>query len=130
MKTDAKTMAEIYRHMADNLDGGLFVYDGIEILINGGEKWDIIDNDIYKMDFKNICYRIKPKTITLKNGVVIPKPLDEQNIDSGRDYYTPSPCKYMYDQKLSDELLEVEYPFVYHTQDEAIEASKALFGIK
>ena len=129
MKTDAKTMAEIYRHMANNLDNNLFIYDGVEILINGGCKWGIIDNDIYKLDFKNSLYRIKPKTITV-NGVEIPKPLSLEELKDKNIYFFPSLTLNLFDSSYRYWLTENQVKFIYKTKEEAIETSKKLFGIE
>lgn len=130
MKTDKKTMAEIYRHMADNLDNGRNSYDGLQFFNNG--QWRNMVNNSFSPEW---IYRIKPKTIILSNGVEIPKPLTKEQIGRipcdimvygvwslGNFYIEENPLDcvhYMNDKSI-----------IYKTKEEAIEASKKLFGIE
>lgn len=126
MKTDAKTMAEVLRKVADNLDNGVNSISGIQFK-NAMGAW--IDKGSLDID-ESVEYRIKPKTIIV-NGVEIPKPLDVSEINPGGHYYF-MPC-------LSNQLCiavdgyhgqKFEYKHLYKTEEEAIEASKKLFGIE
>lgn len=125
MKTDAKTMAEIYRHMADNLDAGKHSFDGIQYKSDLG-CW--IDKQYADTD-GNILYRIKPKTIIV-NGVEIPKPLDVSEIEDDGHYYHVANYKMLAYEDHGASIKKDGVLFVYKTREEAIEASKKLFGIE
>lgn len=127
MKTSKEEMAKIYRKMADNVERGIDAHSGIQFYRSFDEKW--IDKDGTDT-YKNILYRIKPETITLKNGVEIPKPLDHEELQSGEKYYFPNNNKYLYGSEIAQNIMLMKVNFIYATKEEAIEASKALFGIE
>lgn len=127
MKTDAKTIAEIYRHMADNLDAGIDQLEGIGYLQLTTQKW--VKKETIIFDFEHIQYCILPKTITV-NGVEIPKPLSIEDLKNGNIYFFPALTLNLFDSCHRDWLTENKVKFIYKTKEEAIEASKKLFGIE
>ena len=127
MKTDNKTMASIYRKMADNVERGIDAHSGVQFYRSFDKKW--IDKDGTDT-YKNILYRIKPETITLKNGVTIPKPLDYEELKDGEKYYFPFNSKHLYGGEVAQNIKLMGAKYIYATKEQAIEASKALFGIE
>lgn len=128
MKTDKKVMAEVLRNIADNLDSGLDKNDSIQVRY-GDNEWE--DRTTNNLCFdENVLYRIKPQTITLRNGVTIPKPLDIKKLDVNTNYYTPLLCTDLYYEIIGFDFRSMGIKLAYSKKEEAIEASKKLFGIE
>ena len=135
MKTDKKVMAQIYRKIAENIDNDVEnIFDSIEVYITKGnsshEGWSIIDNELYSLNPNKYEYRIKPETITLRNGVTIPKPLDVDSIDNDKFYYYPCVDRDYFDRADGRRIKDSGTILFYASMNEAREAGKALFGIE
>lgn len=125
MKTDAKTMAEVLRKIACNLENGINSISGIQFK-NAMGAW--IDKGSLDVD-ESVEYRIKPKTIIV-NGVDIPKPLNYMNATPHERYYLPEPSCNLYSSARGDYIIDLQMSIFYDNKEEAIEASKKLFGIE
>lgn len=128
MKTDKKTMSLVLRRAAQNIDRGLKPFKDIQYLGHYGAWIDMVGFDIDE----NVEYRIKPKTIIV-NGVEIPKPLDVgeiNNLEHDSDCYCPSLNSKKYNNFSRSLVIRSGEKLIYATKEEAIEASKRLFGIE
>lgn len=128
MKTDKKVMVEVLRKVANNIENGLDKNDGIQAMYRKNEWDDRTTNDLCFVEA--VKYRIKPETITLRNGVTIPKPLDIKKLDVNTDYYTPLLCSDLYYEIIGFDFRSKGIEIAYKTKEEAIEASKTIFGIE
>ena len=126
MKTSKEMQLKILDKMKSNIDNNLPMCSGIEYYSYRTQKWHTPE----AIDFENLEYRLKPETITLKNGVTIPKPLDIKKLDVNTDYYTPLLCSDLYYEIIGFDFRSKGIEVAYKTKEEAIEASKALFGIE
>lgn len=130
MKTDKKTMVEVLRKAADNIENGLDKNDSIQAMYGGNEWEDRTTNDLCFVE--GVLYRIKPQTITV-NGVEIPKPLgvgEINNLEHDSDCYCPSFNSKKYNNFSRAFVIRSGEKLIYATKEEAIEASKKLFGIE
>lgn len=127
MKTSKEMQLKILDRMKENVKRDLPLFDGLYRITFGS---DFILDAIWENSFVDAEHGIYPERITI-NGVEIPKPLDVSEINPGGHYYF-MPC-------LSANLCtaingydgqKFEYKLLYATKEEAIEASKLLFGIK
>lgn len=122
MKTDAKIMAEIWREIENNPDAEIEYFSTCA-------KWYTKSDFVF--DPYSTWYRIKPKTIIV-NGVEIPKPLDACDIKIKDDniFYMPSCLERGWESFSLGYYNNYRPAIVYFTKEEAIEASKKLFGIE
>lgn len=125
--TSPEVLAQVFRKMADNVERDIDAHSGIQFYCSINKRWiDKGGPDTYK----NMLYRIKPETITLKNGVTIPKPLDVSEIEDDGHYYHVANYKMLAYEDHGASIKKDGVLFVYKTREEAIDASKALFGLE
>lgn len=124
MKTSIEMQLKIADKIKSNIESGVNLFDGIQL--NGQLGW--LEFKAMR-DMREHEYRIKPETITI-NGVEIPKPLNHDGITSSDTYYFPQCREKMYGELMGISIIEYDVWYAYSTKEEAIEASKLLFGIK
>lgn len=126
MKTSKEMQLRILDKMRENVESDKPLYLDIQGLVDGNEWRDDIG---FIVDFEFSEYRIKPSTITI-NGVEIPKPLSESEILGNKIYCYVCNNKSLHGGEFGNLIQDKGIRFVYKTKEEAIEASKLLFGIK
>ncbi|WP_300733817.1 hypothetical protein [Pseudomonas sp.] len=124
MKTSKEVREIIADKVRENIINGVYVYEGIQYKSALG-NWMDEDGDL---DF-GYEYRVKPQTITI-NGVEIPKPLGGSEMLGDVVYYCVDNSEFLYKQRKGQAIVDQGVRFAYATKEEAIRASKALFGIK
>lgn len=122
---------KILERVIDNIKKGEHKGLGIEAYCNEKGVWvDAITGELntlwFDFDFE---YRIKPETITI-NGVEIPKPLREEEVIDGNDYFFVENERALYGFGSGLFIRDNGIRFVYRAREEAITASKALFGVE
>lgn len=128
MKTSKEMQLEIIDKMRENVESDKHVYTNIQVKGKGVlSGW--LDKGDHYLDFWNCEHRVKHETITI-NGVDITKPLEGDDIKSGLIYYYVDNNKALYEQGYGEFIRAHGIRFAYSTKEQAIEASKALFGIK
>lgn len=139
MKTNTEMQLKVLDKMRENVANGYMIYSGICVRMDGDNSNSFVEikNTDYAINFNGCEYRIKPETITI-NGVEIPKPLSEKDliamaeVDGSDDVFYPFPDRDLFmDVEVYVALRSINNSsIVYSDVDDAIEASKALFGIK
>ena len=135
MKTSKEVREIIANHVRENILKGEYHFLGLQYNLIGDSFQQWVDFDWgADIDFDSYEYRVKPKTITI-NGVEIPKPLSESdmvNIEEKGAVYYPCSNKTLYSlESRNYSVVHKAWKNIsYATKEEAIEASKALFGIE
>jgi hypothetical protein len=130
MKTDPQVMAAVLRKAADNVENDDCAYDGIQALDSDGE-WVQVGLRRGIIFEYGLEYRLAPETITIANGVTIPKPLSQLELEKMRPddrVFSPESSTFKYSHISVYDCISIEYTVIYKTKEDAIEASKALFG--
>lgn len=125
MKTSKEMQLKILDKMRENVENDLPLMSDVQIFAYG--EWKDDESSEFLFDYYE--YRIKPQTITI-NGVEIPKPIDIKDIDTTGNYYFPQCHEEMYGMLKGLSILEYNVFYPYATEEEAIQASKALFGVE
>ena len=127
MKTSKEMQLKILDRMKENVKRDLPLFDGLYRVIDGSE---FILNGLWDNSFKDVEHGIYPETITI-NGVDIPKPLEKDDIASDPDkvYYIVTHCSNNNYGISGSICIDLGYRFVYNTRQEAITASRKLFGM-
>lgn len=128
MKTSKEMQLKIIDKMRENIENNESLLNGIEYYWRVDDEWRAT-NCMTDSDFFDYEHRIKPETVTI-NSVDIPKPLDISTIERGSTYYFPQCHERMYGELMGLSIIEYNVWYPYATKEEAIEASKSLFGIK
>lgn len=121
MKTDKELILKIVNKFKDNVIHDKPIGEGIQYYDGTSKKWLDLNVAVFN-------YRIKPETIII-NGVEIPKPLDVSTLNDDEYYYFVFADRLLYDCEEGINIKCRDIRFVYETKEEAIEASKAIFGI-
>lgn len=123
MKTSKEMQLKIIDKMRENIESGNPLFSGIELNIDC--DW-LPFNGLRDMNEHE--FRLKPETITI-NGVEIPKPTEKK--DWQHILFEPSSRKRMRRDVYQDSFhLYDDGALLYADAEEAIEASKLLFGIE
>lgn len=128
MPTNKKMQLKILDKMRENIIEGKHLLSEIEYYSEGFDKWNEI-KQITKDSFLIYKHRVKPESIKV-NGVEIPKPLSHDELDDSKNYFHVWNDKHLYDCSPGRFIKHHGIGFVYESKEEAIEASKILFGIK
>lgn len=126
MKTSKEMQLKIIDKMRENVEGGKPLFKGV-YRKPIDEKY--ILNGLWENSFIDVEHGVYPQTITI-NGVEIPKPLMDSEILEDEVYYHVDNSEFLYEAKHGEFIADYGIRFVYTTKEEAIEASKALFGIE
>lgn len=129
MKTSKEMQLKIIDKMRENVEKGIQLFEGIQYRQDNTGLWadDVIS--VSDRHFEVLEHRLKPETITI-NGVEIPKPLSRDEFENGDIVFIIGDIDALYFEVLGLYVANHGGKFVYKTKEEAIEASKALFGIK
>lgn len=125
MKTSKEMKLKINDEIRENIEKDRPHCENIEIKLFTG-TWSPVNGAIYLDEYE---YRVN-NTITI-NGIKIPKPLAKEDWYGYGKLYEPCSNNAMYRMTY-----KVNYPYyncrslLYSSASEAIEASKALFGIE
>lgn len=133
MKTSKEMQLKILDRMKDNVSRGECAFTGIQYK-DEDDGLGFVDEDIFTLQFHEYEYRIKPETIKI-NGVEIPVPLGEMEmkyLDKSDAIYFPCSSPFLFSVESRNYSVQNEAwnCIAYKTKEEAIEASKALFGIE
>lgn len=132
--TSPEVLAQVFKKMADNILVGLDPCEGIQFKVEGA-LWCGTREVNHLEEFE---YRVKPDTITLKNGIEVPKPLDVVEIpqlERTTKLFIPVAYDKGYTWAYVAPLCERAMgcptgSLFYATKEEAIQASVALFGLE
>lgn len=131
MKTNKEMQIKILNKMIENIENDDGLLKDIQYKNRINLEWDDRVYDVNSNYFKSLEMRVKPETITI-NGVEIPKPLEKDDLlsmKSKEKVYSVSSSCHLYIEMYSYIALDQNYELVYRTKEEAIEASKLLFGL-
>ena len=131
MKTSKETQLEILDKMKSNIENDLNILQDIEYYSHHFNEWRGV-SEITRRGFDKGSYRVKPTTITV-NGIDIPKPLDRDDLlmMNKTDIVYSVNCNRFLHMELPSYIAEDQgFKFIYKTKEEAIQASKLLFGFK
>lgn len=128
MPTNKKMQLKILDKMRENIIEGKHLLSEIEYYSEGFDKWNEI-KQITKDSFLIFKHRVKPESIKV-NGVEIPKPLSHDELDDYKEYFHVCNDRFLYEINSGIRIKDYGIKFVYKTKEEAIKASKILFGIK
>lgn len=129
MKTSKETQLEILDKMKENIINEKDLLEGVQFKNHVTGLWDDQIYNLSSRHFESLELRIKPTSTITVNGVEIPKPLEKEVIIDSNDYFYVCADKYLYDSNSGKYIKDYDVNFVYETQEEAIQASKLLFGL-
>lgn len=128
MKTDKEMQIKILNKMIENIEKDYHLFKDIQYRNRVNLEWDDRVYDVGKYQFETLEMRVKPETIKV-NGVDIPKPLGRDEILEDEVYYYVYNSEFLYEASNGEFIADHGIRFVYETKEEAIEASKLLFGL-
>lgn len=122
MKISKELMLEIIEKFKYNVIHDKPIGEGVQYYDGASKKWLDLNVAVFN-------YRIKPEVLTLPERE-IPKPLSHDEVDDSKEYFYVCNDKYFYESNSGRHIKDYDINFVYETKEEAIEASKLLFGLE